>query len=66
MGFIPLELFPFVILERAFWFLLLIVLNNFRNLFTFCINVDIDKVLLLEKKGPRDNPFPKVISLCNS
>ena len=46
----PLELFPFVILEKMFWFLLLILLNNFRNLFTFCINVDIDEVLLLDKK----------------
>ena len=42
---ISLELFPFV----SVWFLLLILLNNFRNLFTFCINLDIDKMLLLDK-----------------
>ena len=42
-------LFLFVILEKAFWFLLLILLNNFRNLFIFCINIDIDEVLLSDK-----------------
>ena len=31
--------FPFV-LEKAFWFLLLILMNNLRNLFIFCINVN--------------------------
>ena len=36
-------------LEEVFWFLLLILLNNFRNLFIFCINFDIDEVLLLDK-----------------
>ena len=46
---IPLELFPFVIFENAFWFLLLISLNNFRKRFIFCINVDIDEMLLLDK-----------------
>ena len=31
------------------WFLLLFFLNNLRNLYISCINVDIDKVLLLHK-----------------
>ena len=44
-GLIYLEVFPFVILEKAFWFLL-ILQNNFRNLFIFCINIDIDELLL--------------------
>ena len=35
--------------KKAFWFLLLIVLNNFRNLFIFCITIDIDKILLSDK-----------------
>ena len=48
VGLTPLELFRFVILEKEFWFLL-ILLNNFRIHFIFCINVDIDKVLLLDK-----------------
>ena len=34
------------ILEKAFWFLLLIFLNNLRNLFIFYINVDTDEILL--------------------
>ena len=33
----------------TFWILLLILLNNLRNLFVFCITVDIDKLLLLHK-----------------
>ena len=62
----PIELFPFIILEKQFWFLLLILLNNFRDLFIFCINVDIDKILLLDKnKGLGIKSF-RVISLCNS
>ena len=44
-GLISLEVFPFVILEKAFWFLL-ILQNNFRYLFIFCINIDIDELLL--------------------
>ena len=32
-----------------FWFLLLVLRNNLRNLFIFCIKVDIDEILLLEK-----------------
>ena len=49
-----------------FWFLLLILLKNQRNLFIFCINVDIDEILLLkENKGPGFNSF-RVISLCYS
>ena len=50
LGFIPIELFPLVILEKVFWFLLLIpliFLNNSRNHFIFCINID--KMLLLDK-----------------
>ena len=39
----------FVILEKAFWYLLLILLNDFRNFFTFYINLDIDEVLLLDQ-----------------
>ena len=33
-----------------FRFLLFVLLNNLRFLFIFCINVDIDEMLLLEKK----------------
>ena len=44
-----LDLFPFVILEKVFWFLLLIMLNNLRALSIFCINVDTDEVLLQRK-----------------
>ena len=57
------ELFPFVSLEKVFWFLL-ILLNNLRNLFIFCINVDIDVMLLLKKiKDLLVNAF-RVFSLC--
>ena len=38
----------FVILEKAFRFLLLVLLNNWSNLFILCRNVDIDKMLLPE------------------
>ena len=37
--------------------MLLMLLNNFRNFFMFCINLDIDEVLLLDQKRPRDNSF---------
>ena len=60
-----LELFPFVILEKEFWFLLLILLNDFRILFVFGINIDIEEVLLNKNKGLRVNYF-RVVSLCNS
>ena len=33
----------------ALWFFLSSLLNNFRNLVIFCINVDIDMLLLLWK-----------------
>ena len=46
LGLTLLVLFPFVFLEKAFWFLLLILLNNFRIFFVFCISVDIDELLL--------------------
>ena len=46
---ISLQLFPFVILENACWFLLLVLINNLRNLFIFCINVDTDEMLLYRK-----------------
>ena len=49
-----------------FWFLLLILLNNLRNLFIFCINVDIDKMLLLHKNKGLEANFFEVISLCKS
>ena len=65
-GLIPLELFPFVILEKARWFLLLALLNNFRNLHVLCINVDIDELLLLDKTKNLEVNFLRVISLCNS
>ena len=59
-------LFPFVIFEKAFWFLRIILLNSFRDLFIFCINVDIDELLLLDKsKDLGVNSF-RVISFCNS
>ena len=47
-----------------FWFLLLIVLNNFRNLFIFCVNIDIDELLLDKNKDQWIKSF-RVISLCN-
>ena len=65
---IPFELFPFTFLLKAFWFLLLILLillNNYKNLFIFCVTVDIDEVLLDENKDLWDNSF-RVIILCNS
>ena len=47
-----------------FWFLILSLLNNLSFFFLFCINVDINEILLLEKnKGLRVNFF-RVISLC--
>ena len=50
----------------TFWFLLLVLLNSLRNLFMFCINVDIDKMLLLHKNnGQGVNSF-RVISFCSS
>ena len=47
---IHLKLFLFVILEKMFWFLILVLLNDLRNLFLFCINVNIDGMFLLKKK----------------
>ena len=55
--FIPLELFLFVILEKSFLFLLRILLNSLRNLFIFCVTVDIDEILLLEKKKGHSDQF---------
>ena len=50
-------------LSTTFSFLLFILLNNVRNLFIFCINVDIDEMLLLqESKGLGVDSF-KIISL---
>ena len=46
---LQVELFPLVIIEKAFWCLLLILLNDLRNLSRFCINVDIDEMLLYRK-----------------
>ena len=46
-------LFPFVILEKVFSFLLLILLNDFWILFIFCRNVNVDESLLFDKnKNP--------------
>ena len=56
--------FPLFFLKTCF--LLLILLNSLRNLFIFCVNVDIDEILLLQNnKGQRVNFF-RVISLCIS
>ena len=55
-------------LSVTFWLkcLILLILNNLRNLFIFCINIYIDEMLLLEKNNSlRGNSFT-VISLCNS
>ena len=50
--------------QYSAWFLLLVLLNNLRNLLIFCINVDIDKMLLLQKnEGLGINSF-RIISLC--
>ena len=52
-----------ICLSVTFWFLHFVLLNNLRNLFMFCINVDIDETLLLEKNnGLGLNSF-RVISL---
>ena len=40
--------------QKVFLFLhliILILLNNFRNLFIFCIYIDIEEVLLLDKNN---------------
>ena len=42
---------PSVCPSITFWFLLLILLNNFKNLFIFCKNVDVDKMFLLQKNN---------------
>ena len=50
-----------------FWFLFLvfvIFLNNLRNLFIFCINIDIDKMLLLNQS--KNLGSFRVALLCNS
>ena len=41
-----LELCALVILEKAFWLLLFILINNLRNLFIVCININSDQMLL--------------------
>ena len=46
-----------------FWFLILILLNNFRDLFIFCINVDTDEIFLLEKNKGLWVNFFRVIFL---
>ena len=48
-----------------FWFLLLILLNNFRNLYIVCINFDIDKMLMLDQSKGLRAYYLRVISLCN-
>ena len=65
-GLIPLELFPFVIVEKVFWVLLLILLNKFIILFIFSINVDIDEMLLLYKNKDLEINSGRAIYLCNS
>ena len=60
------DCFHVIHLSVAFWILLHILLNNLRILFIFCINVDTDEMLLLDKKkGIWINSF-RVISLCTS
>ena len=56
-----LELFPLVILEKAFWFLLLILIINLRNIFIFYINVATDE----KNKGVGVHSFT-VNSFCSS
>ena len=55
----------YVCTSVMFWFLLLILPNSSRNLFIFCINVDIDEVLLfIQIRAKRLIPlelFPFVI-----
>ena len=53
---------PFV----KFCFLLIILLNNLRNLFIFCINICIDELLLLDKNKDLGFNSIRVICLCNS
>ena len=66
LGVNSLRVISLYILEKVFWFLLLVLVNTSRNLFIFCINLDIDKMLLLYKnKDLGINSF-RVISLCNS
>ena len=55
LGLISLESFPILILEKLFWFIILFYFILFHFIgFIFCLNVDICKVLLIDKeKGPR-------------
>ena len=46
---ISLDSFPVVIFEKAFRFLILILINNLRNIFIFCINSDTEEILLQRK-----------------
>ena len=55
---------PFVVLENCFS--LHILINNIRNLITFCINVDIHEMLLLQKKKGQGINTVIVIPHCNS
>ena len=66
LGFNSLRIiFPCSSWKCTFWFLLLILLillNNFRNLLIFCIKVDIDKLLLLYKNKDLGGNSFRVIS----
>ena len=41
----------FIILEKAYWFVLLILIYNLRNLFIFCINMVTGDVAVEENMG---------------
>ena len=48
-GLISLDLFPFVMSWKFVLVSASNLANNFKNLFTFCVNFDIDEFLLLDK-----------------
>ena len=57
------SVFPSIRLSIMFWFLLHILLNNFKNFIIFCINVDI--VAVIEKSRSVDQYIPHCISGMN-
>ena len=53
-------------MKRRIGGMLFILLNDLRNLFIFCTDVDIDEVLLLDKNKGLGIDTLRVISLCGS
>ena len=55
-----------VLVSASYASYLLVLLYNLRNLFIFCINVDIEEILLLDKNNSTGINSFIVIYLCNS